>query len=379
MLKVGIERIDEYLEIFKNKRDGLITNPTGVDRNFKSTIDILNEKTNLVALYSPEHGVRGNIQAGVKLGDYIDKETACPVYSLYGKTRKPTKEMVKNLDILCFDIQDVGARFYTFIYTLAYTMMSAKENNLTYVVFDRPNLVGAKIVEGNILDVNYRSFVGYYPLPQRYALTVGELAKLYNKEYQINCNLVVIEMENYKRSMDFEDTKRMFVAPSPNIPTALSAYAYLATCLFEGTNMSEGRGTTLPFKVIGAPWLKTKELLKDLEKANLQGVEFRELSFTPMFSKHQDTLCKGIELYITDKERFTPVITGYTLLYLIKDKNKEFEFRPPYHLGKHPMIDLLTGGNFVRENTKTLKEIRKIVEEDSAAFTTLKERYHLYG
>ena len=379
MVKVGIERIDEYLDIFKNKRVGLITNQTGVDINFKSTIDILNEKTNLVALYSPEHGVRGNIQAGIKLENYIDPATSCPVYSLYGKNRKPTTKMIQNIDVLCFDIQDVGARYYTFIYTLAYTMMSAAENNLTYVVFDRPNLVGAKTVEGNILDINYRSFVGYYPLPERYGLTVGELAKLYNEEYKINCKLVVIEMKNYKRSMDFEDTKRLFVSPSPNISTALSGYTYLATCFFEGTNMSEGRGTTSPFKIIGAPWLKTHELIIDLEKAKLKGVAFRELYFTPMFSKHKGILCKGIELYVTNKKIFEPVITGFTLLYLIKEKNKEFEFLSPYHAGKHPMIDLLTGGNFVRKNSKTLKEIIKKIKEDSISFTLLKERYHLYG
>ncbi len=379
MLKVGIERIDQFKELFKNKRVGLITNPTGVDNNFKSTINILNEKTNLITLYAPEHGVRGDIQAGVKLDDYVDLETGCQVYSLYGKTRKPTAEMLEQIDLLCFDIQDVGARYYTFIYTLAYAMMSAKENGKTFVVFDRPNLVGANKVEGNMLDLSYRSFVGYYPLPQRYGLTVGELAKLYNEEYKINCDLVVIEMENYQRTMDFEATKRLFVAPSPNIPTPITAYAYLATCLFEGTNVSEGRGTTLPFKVIGAPWLDTKSVLEELEKVALKGVLFRELVFTPTFSKHQGTLCKGLELYITNKETFEPVITGYTLLDIIREKNKEFKFLPPYHAGKHPMIDLLTGGSFLREKTKSLSEIIKQIRLDSKIFEELKERYHLYG
>jgi uncharacterized protein YbbC (DUF1343 family) len=379
MIKVGIERLDDYLHLFKNKKVGLITNPTGVDRFFKSTIDILNEKVNLVALYSPEHGVKGNLQAGVRLDDYVDEETGCTVYSLYGKNKKPTKEMVEDIDVLCFDIQDVGARFYTFIYTLAYTMMSAAENNIEYVVFDRPNPVGALEVEGNILDTDFRSFIGYYPLVQRYGLTVGELAQLYNKEYEIGCKLHIIKMENYERKMDFEDTGQPWVLPSPNIPTPLSTYAYLATCIFEGTNVSEGRGTTLPFSVIGAPWLDVDKLLIELDKAKLNGVKFRKLYFTPTFSKHQGKLCKGIEMYITDKKTFKPVVTGYTMLYLIRESNIEFSFNPPYKAGMNPMIDLNTGGNFLREDKLNLKEIIKKIESDSLIFKSMKERYHLYG
>jgi len=379
MVKVGIERLDEYLYLFKNKRVGLITNPTGVNSDFLSTIDILNKKTNLVALYSPEHGIRGDLQAGVKLDTYVDDETNCTVYSLYGKTRKPTKEMVEDIDILCFDIQDVGARYYTFIYTLAYTMISAKENDLEYIIFDRPNPVGGSIVEGNILDIKYRSFVGYYPMVQRYGLTVGELAEFYNKEYEIGCKLTVIKMENYQRDMFFEDTLLPWVSPSPNIPTPISTFAYLATCLFEGTNLSEGRGTTLPFSVIGAPWLNVDKLLIDLQKENLNGVKFRKTYFTPTFSKHQDALCKGIELYITNKSLFQPIITGYTLIYLIKENNEEFAFREPWRTGLNPMIDLLTGSNFLRENIYSLKEIKKMIEADSKEFKSVKERYHLYG
>ena len=379
MVKVGIERLDEYLDLFKNKRVGLITNPTGVNSELVSTIDILNEKTNLVALYSPEHGIRGDLQAGVKLDTYVDEETGCTVYSLYGKTRKPTKEMVEDIDVLCFDIQDVGARYYTFIYTLAYTMMSAKENDLEYIIFDRPNPVGGSIVEGNILDIKYRSFVGYYPMVQRYGLTIGELAEFYNKEYEIGCKLTVIKMVNYQRDMFFEDTLLPWVSPSPNIPTPISTFAYLATCFFEGTNLSEGRGTTLPFSVIGAPWLDVDKLVDDLMKENLKGVKFRKTYFTPTFSKHKDTLCKGIELYISDKSQFQPIITGYTLVILIKEKNKEFAFREPWREGMNPMIDLLTGNNFLRENELSLEEIKKVIEADSKEFKSVKERYHLYG
>ena len=202
MVKLGIERIDEYLSLFEGKRVGLITNPTGVDHNLKSTIDILNEKTNLVALFSPEHGVRGDLQAGVRLDTYVDPDTGITVYSLYGKTRKPTTEMMDEIDVLCFDIQDVGARFYTYLYTMAYSMQACKEHDKPMVIFDRPNPVNARDVEGNILNVTYRSFVGYYPLPQRYGLTIGELATFFNEEFDIHASIHVIPMSNLNSNME---------------------------------------------------------------------------------------------------------------------------------------------------------------------------------
>jgi uncharacterized protein YbbC (DUF1343 family) len=378
VIKVGIERVNDYLDLFENKKVGLITNPTGVDSNFKSTINILNDLTNLVALYSPEHGVRGDLQAGVRLDDYVDLQTGCKVFSLYGKNKKPTYEMVKDIDILCFDIQDVGARFYTYIYTLAYVMMASKEFNKEVIVFDRPNPVGGIEVEGNILDVNFRSFVGYYPLVQRYGLTIGELATLFNQEYGINCKLKVIKMANYKRTMYFEDTGQPFVMPSPNIPTSDSTLAYLTTCIFEGTNMSEGRGTTKPFSIIGAPWLNVDELLNKLGKEELSGVEFRKIFFTPTFSKHSGELCNGIEMYITNKDIFKPIKIGYILIYFIKESNKEFDYIKPYKEGMNPMINLLTGDDFLRENKLSLSELLDKINKDSEVFKSMKERYHLY-
>ena len=378
MIKVGIEKIDEYIDLFKNKRVGLITNPTGVNSTLKSTINILNEKVNLVALYSPEHGIRGDLQAGVKLDDYVDSETGIKVYSLYGKNKKPTYDMVKDIDVLCFDIQDVGARYYTFIYTLAYAMMSASEFNKEVIVFDRPNPVGGKEVEGTILDVKYRSFVGYYPLVQRYGLTIGELAILFNQEYGINCKLNVIKMGNYSRGMHFEDTGQPYVFPSPNIPTIDSTFAYLATCIFEGTNLSEGRGTTKPFMVIGAPWMENNVLVNELNNCGLKGVKFRTLFFTPTFSKHKGNLCKGIEMFIVDRDLFRPIKTGFTMLYLIKKNNKDFEFIKPYKEGMHPMIDLLNGDDFLRKNRLNLEESLIKIEKDSKTFKSMKERYHLY-
>ncbi|MDO9628706.1 MAG: DUF1343 domain-containing protein [Acholeplasmataceae bacterium] len=378
MYKAGIERLDEYLDLFKNKRVGLITNPTGVDENFETTIDILFKKTNLVALFSPEHGVRGDLQAGVHLDTYLDEKTGCTVFSLYGETRKPTKEMMDQIDILCFDIQDVGARYYTFIYTMSHAMMACKEYGKEFVVFDRPNPVGGIEVEGTILDLEYRSFVGYYPLTQRYGLTPGELSLLYNKEFEIDCKLHVVKMDGWKRSYHFSDLNRQWVLPSPNIPTIDTLYAYLTTCYFEGTNVSEGRGTAKPFSIFGAPWMDADKLISELNKKDLKGVVFRKTYFTPMFSKHKDTLCQGVELYVTNKDIYKPVSTGYTIIYLIRELFPDFKILDPYRPGGKQMIDLLSGDDNLKTQRLSLEEILKKIEEDSKVFKAKKERYHLY-
>ncbi len=378
MIKVGLENISESMHLFAGKRVGLITNPTGVDREFRSTIDILSEKVNLVALFSPEHGIRGNLQAGVELEPYIDEKTGAHVYSLYGKTRRPTKDMLEGLDVLVFDIQDVGARYYTYLYTMAYAMSACAEYDKHFVVLDRPNPVDGIHVEGNILNLDFRSFVGYYPIVQRYGLTIGELAMLFNHEYGISCKLDVVKMMGWERHMDYQATGRLFVQPSPNIPTTETMYHYLATCLFEGTNMSEGRGTTKPFSLIGAPWLKANDVIDALKDYDLRGVSFRAQYFTPMFSKHQGVLCHGIELYVTDKDLYEPVYTGYVLLDVIRHMHQEFEVLNPYAGGRAPFINLLTGDRFASEDSLNLKQIKEKLEIDREAFLQIKERYHIY-
>lgn len=378
MFKFGIENLDKHLELFKNKRVGLITNPTGVTKDFKSTIDVLSEQTNLVSLFSPEHGVRGDLQAGVHLDTYVDEKTGCTVFSLYGETRKPTKEMMDTIDVLCFDIQDVGARYYTYIYTMAYAMMACKENDKEFVVFDRPNPVGGIEVEGNILDTEYRSFVGYYPITQRYGLTLGELSLMYNKEFEIDCKLHVIQMSDWKRGYHFKDLDRYWVLPSPNIPTTDSLLPYLTTCYFEGTNVSEGRGTAKPFQTFGAPWMDADLLITELKKRNLPGVMFRKTYFTPMFSKHKDTLCQGVELFVTNKDLYKPVSTGYTLIYLIRDLFEDFKILDPYRPGGKQMIDLLSGNDDLKSKRYTLDELLNKLEQDALVFKAKKERYHLY-
>lgn len=378
-MKLGIDCIDKYLNIFKGKRVGLITNPTGINSNFESTIHVLHEKTNLVALYSPEHGVRGNIQAGEKMDSYIDEETNVIVHSLYGKTKKPTKEMMDEIDIMCIDIQDAGSRFYTFIYTMAYAMMACKENNKKFVVFDRPNPAGCEIVEGNILDLNYRSFVGYYPIVQRHGMTICELAEMFNKEFEIGCDLTNILMEGYTRDMYYEDTKKLWVVPSPNFPTPNTAILYNATCIFEGTNISEGRGTTIPFEVCGAPFIDGFKLANKLNSMNLPGVYFRPMYFTPTFSKYEKQMCGGVQVHVIDKTKFAAVKTGWAMLKVIREMYpNDYKTNAPYVSGKPCMLEYNTGCSFVITNEKTLEEEFSIIDNDTEKFKLMREKYLLY-
>jgi len=378
-MKLGIDLIDKHLDFFKGKRVGLITNPTGINSEFKSTIDVLKEKVNLVALFSPEHGVRGNIQAGVKLDTYIDEETNLPVYSLYGETRKPTKEMLDQIDCLCIDIQDAGSRFYTYIYTMAYCMMAAKEYDKEFVVFDRPNPVNGVDFEGNILDLKYRSFVGYYPILQRHGMTMAELALLFNEEYEIGCKLKLILMEGWERWMYYDDTNLLWVMPSPNFPTPLTAIVYNATCIFEGTNVSEGRGTTAPFQIVGAPYIKPKDFANALNSYNLEGVYFRSLYFTPTFSKHKDKVCGGVEVHVLDRNKFKPVKTGWTMLEVVRTMYPDaFEVNKPYVEGKPCMLEYNTGTNYIKDRLYTLAEQYKILEKDTLEFGKIRSKYLLY-
>lgn len=378
-MKLGIDCIDKYLDIFEGKRVGLITNPTGINSEFKSSINVLNEKTNLVALYSPEHGVRGNIQAGEKMDEYIDEETKVIVHSLYGKTKKPTKEMMDEIDVLCIDIQDAGSRFYTFIYTMAYAMQACQEYNKTFVVFDRPNPAGCSIFEGNILDLNYRSFVGYYPIVQRHGLTICEIAKLFNEEYQINCDLKLILMEGYSRDMYYEDTKKLWVTPSPNFPTPSTALVYNATCIFEGTNISEGRGTTTPFEVVGAPFVDPVLYAQKLNDLHLPGVFFRPMYFTPTFSKHEKKLCGGVQVHVLDRNTFPAVKTGWAMLDIIKNMYPDdYKVLPPYVEGRPCMLQFNTGCDYIMNGTYSLAEQFAIIDKDTEEFGKIREKYIIY-
>lgn len=378
-MKLGIDRLADYQDLFKGKRVGLITNPTGITSSRVSSIDYLKDAVDLVALYSPEHGIRGALQAGVAYESEVDKQSGLTAYSLYGDHRHPSREMMDMIDIMAIDIQDGGSRFYTFIYSMAYAMMSAAEYDKTFVVFDRPNPAGCDLFEGNILDLSCRSFIGYYPIVQRHGMTIGELATLFNEEYGIHCRLVVIPMEGYTRTMTFEETKALWIAPSPNFPTVMTALVYNATCIFEGTNVAEGRGTTAPFQYIGAPWIDPFLLSDRLNGFNYPGVFFRPMYFTPTFSKYVNTLCGGVEVHVLDRQSFRPVKVGWTMLDVIRHAwPDDYQTNKPYREGAKCMLELNTGCTYIKDDLYPLPEQLSRIEHDTALFGETRKKYLLY-
>lgn len=375
----GIEvLLKEEKNVLSGKKVGLITNPTGIDSKLTSIVDLLHDDPDihLTALFGPEHGVRGDAQAGASIEYYIDEKTGLPVYSLYGKTKKPTPEMLKDVEVLVFDIQDVGTRYYTYIYTMAYAMEAAKENDIPFIVLDRPNPQGGESVDGPVLEPEFSSFVGLYPIPLKHGMTVGELATLFNKEFKIGADLKVIKMKGWKRDMDYDDTGLPFVLPSPNMPTVSTTFVYPATGLIEGTNVSEGRGTTKPFELIGAPYINSDELAGKLNALRLPGVKFRAASFTPTFSKHAGKLSHGVEIYITDREEFKAVLTGLHIIKTIQDLYPgDFEFLAANN------FNLLIGNGWIMSRIKegsTVNEILKEYQVKQDAFKKVRKNYLLY-
>ena len=374
-VKLGIDNIDQYLDVFAGQRVGLITNATGINSDFKSSIDVLNEKTNLVALFSPEHGLRGSATAGDTVGNTLDSKTGIIVYSLYGSTKKPTADMLDNIDVLCFDVQDVGARCYTYIYTMAYAMQACAEQNKTFVVFDRPNPVGGEMVEGGLVKPGFESFVGMYPIPMRHGMTVGELAQLFNTEFNIHCNLIVVKMSGWHRAMMFEDTKLPWIMTSPNIPTPDSALVYSGTGLLGGTNISEGVGTTRPFELVGAPWIDGIELAEKMNSLNLPGVVFRPAWFTPKYAKYQDEACGGVQIHVVDKKSYQAVRVGIMLLSTIKNMQPDnFKYTEPYRT-----IDIDVGDSALREGRYPVAELLKIWDKEAENFKVKAKKYYLYN
>lgn len=382
--RLGVEvLLQDRIDLIKDKRVGLITNPTGVNKDVTSIVDLLytNSNVQLTALYGPEHGVRGDAQAGQYVEKYIDEKTGVPVYSLYGATKKPTPEMLSNVDVLIFDIQDVGARFYTYIYTMALAMEAAKENNIPIIVLDRPNPISGTKVEGPVLEDKYSSFVGEYPIPVRHGMTVGELAQLFNKEFKIGADLKVVKMEGWKRSMYYDETPLEFVLPSPNMPTLDSALVYPGAALIEGTNVSEGRGTTKPFELIGAPFINSTDLAAKLNSYKLLGVTFRAASFTPTFSKHANKLSHGIQIHITNRNVYKPFETGLYIVKTIHDMYpNDFQFRVPGSNGIS-FFDNLVGNGSIRadiEAGKSVEEMKNAWQAGLDKFTRVREQYLLY-
>lgn len=274
-MKLGVTVfLEDYIQKFQGQRIGLVTNMTGVDSSLIPTIDLFYEHSDihLTALYGPEHGIRGDMKEGEKIESSIDPYTNLPVYSLYGEHRKPSKEMLDPVDVIVFDLQDIGARYYTYIYTMAYVMEACAENGKHFVVLDRPNPISGIATEGNLVEEDLRSFVGLYPIPNRHGMTVGEIAQLYKYEFGIKCELTVIPMEDWHRDMYFDETGLFWVPPSPNSTGIDMSILYPGTCLIEGTNLSEGRGTTKPFEYIGAPFIEGYRLAKAFNERNIPGI-----------------------------------------------------------------------------------------------------------
>lgn len=366
----GIDRMGEYLHLLEGRRVGLITNPTGVNKSLVPTADILFNMGVLECMFSPEHGVRGNAQAGKHIESYTDQKTALPVYSLYGSEPHIPKAVFDTLDLVAFDIQDIGARYYTYMYTLSYAMEDCAAANKPLLVFDRINPVGGACPQGNILDPAFSSFVGRYPLAARHNLTIGEYARYINETQHIGCKLNIITLSGWTRDTYFTDTDLLWIPPSPNIPTVDTALCYVGTCLFEGTNLSEGRGTTRPFECMGAPWLDGEKTAEAFNEIGLSGVTARGCWFTPVFSKHAGESCGGVFLHITDKHSFRPFESALYLLDIIRRNNPEFCFTS--------FIDLLFGTDTIRSDAFCVHEYLKTVSPLLEVYEKEIKEYYLY-
>ena len=369
------------------KRIGLLTNQASVNSNLHNTVDLLVQSYPgaVKALFGPQHGFRGEKQDNmVESQDFIHPRFNLPVFSLYGTSRIPTKDMLELVDILVVDLQDIGTRVYTFITTLAYCLTAAQEQGKKVVVLDRPNPIGGTAVEGNLLKDGLRSFVGVYPLPMRHGLTIGEAARIFNTQYQIGCDLEVIPMEGWNRTMYFQETGLHWIPPSPNMPSTATALVYPGQVILEGTNLSEGRGTTTPFEIFGAPFIDPDQLKSTLKKKDLPGIYLREIFFQPTFHKWHGEVCGGLQIHITDPEAYKPYVTSLTIIQDIRTLYpRDFSWRnPPYEYEEEKMpIDLITGDDSIRqaiEQDMDVNQLEASWKEELNQFREMAKRHFLY-
>lgn len=403
-MKLGVEVFfEKHLGLVRGKRVGLITNPTGVDHELRSIIERFqaHPEVKLGALYGPEHGVRGNAQAGESVGYYHDEHFLLPVFSLYGQALPPPANplanidatmrafdtqhtgktvehaMLRDVDVLVFDLQDVGTRVYTYVATMAYAMQAAADAGIPFIVLDRPNPLNGITMEGPILEYPaHSSFIGLYPIPLRHGLTTGELARLFNEKFLAKkASLAVVPMEGWRRSDWFDATALPWVLPSPNLPTLDAATVYPGQVILEGTNLSEGRGTTKPFEFFGAPWIDGYVLARELQALNLPGAVFRETWFTPTFSKFSGQRCGGCQLHVTHREAYRPIATTLALLQVVKKiEGAKLELHGDY-------FDKVMGTSTVREAFERDEPFAKIAaswEPGLAAFAKERQPFLLY-
>ena len=371
----------------KGRRVGIVSNPASIDAGYTHIVDALmaSPDVTLGAIFGPQHGFRSDVQDNmIETPHGNDCRRRVPVFSLYSETREPTAEMLRHVDVMVIDLQDIGARIYTYIYTMANCLRACARHGVDVIVCDRPNPIGGIAVEGPMLVAGNESFVGQFPIPMRHGMTIGELARFFNEHFAINAPLEVVAMEGWTRSMYFDATGIPFVMPSPNIPTLDSAIVYPGTVLFEGTNASEGRGTTRPFELVGAPWVEAERFAQDMNARRLPGVHFRPAVFEPTFQKHARRSCGGCQLHVTDRRSFAPLRTAVELIQEFHAENPEnFAWRDPpyeYEHDKEP-IDILAGSPALRiaiDAGERAEALAAIWEREIRPFEEVRARYLLY-
>lgn len=387
-IKLGVERLlDDEIDLLAGARVGLVCNQASVDHGFRHAADLFHEHpgVNLTALFGPQHGIRGDVQDNMIETEHAkDRKTGLPIYSLYSETREPTEAMLKDVDVIVVDLQDVGTRIYTFVYTMANCMRAAKKFGKKVIVCDRPDPINGKQVDGAVLDPACASFVGQFPIATRHGMTICELGRMFNDAFGLGCDLDSVKMSGWSRELWYDETDGPWVFPSPNIPTLDSATVFPGCVVLEGTQMSEGRGTTRPFELVGAPYIDPDRFADTLNGLDLAGVYFRSCVFVPTFQKHGGKACGGVQIHVTNRESFEPAIMGIAIVKTAFDLYRE-EFRwkdPPYEYeyDRNP-FDLIAGRAEVREAIErgdSLAGIQESWRNPLAEFSKLREGFLLY-
>jgi uncharacterized protein YbbC (DUF1343 family) len=385
-LTLGSERL-LATDRLKGARVGLVCNPASVDRNLGHIVDLVAgyPGARLAAIFGPQHGFRSDVQDNmIETAHIQDEIRRVPVYSLYSETREPTAAMLRDVDVLVVDLQDVGVRIYTYIYTMANCLKAAQQHGVKVIVCDRPNPIGGTDVEGPVLVKGHESFVGMYPIPMRHGMTIAELARLFNEHFDIGADLEVVPMDGWRRDMYFDATGRTWIMSSPNIPTFDTTTVYPGGVLFEGTNVSEGRGTTRPFELFGAPWIIAERFAEAMNRRRLPGVLFRPAVFEPTFHKHMGRACGGCQVHVLDRSTFRAVETGVTLIDAFRACDPErFAWKAPPYEYEHERIpiDVLAGSTELREQIEAgvpAHDIAQSWQPATQAFMRIRERFLLY-
>lgn len=365
MVKIGLDVLLKSNKIKDIGRVGLISHPPAILHDYAHVLDTLMQSgAHIAALFGPEHGFDASAADGASVNDQTDRRTGLPVFSLYGPNKEPSQAMLSGVDTLVFDMQDVGVRFYTFISTLFYVLRGAAAAGKSVIVLDRPNPINGRVVAGPPLESGFESFVGIAPMPLRHGLTMGELARYFNSDFGFHADLTVVPMQGWQRSMWFDETGLPWVPLSPGMPHLSTAIVYPGMCFLEGTNLSEGRGTALPFEIAGAPWLDGHTLAQSLNQLNLPGVRFRPVSFAPTFSKHSGQTCSGVQVHVTDRASFKPIQTALHLIAACRAQApKDFSFLSSSWEGGKPHFDLLAGSASVRQGLEAERPVVDIARD----------------